>query len=112
MSEYRVYCLDLEGRSVDVQVIDARDDVEAVEQARALEGLRQCEVWQRNRLIAKITEFQDAGEMSGTRQFESRSELHGSAGEHARTRSEAETGSRNGARSAHRRDRNADGRRD
>jgi len=91
MSEYRVYCLDLEGRSVDVQLINARDDVEAVEQARALEGLRRCELWQRNRLVAKITEFRDAGGMAGTRQIERGLEPHGSAGEHARTRSDVRT---------------------
>jgi|1186.fasta_scaffold655539_1 hypothetical protein len=58
MSEYRVYCLDLEGRGLDVQLIDALNDKEAIRKAQALDGLRQCEVWSGNRLIAKVTRFE------------------------------------------------------
>ncbi len=57
MSEYRVYCLDQQGKSVEVQEIAASTDEEAIRQARALKGLRQCEVWRGHNLVAKITDF-------------------------------------------------------
>jgi hypothetical protein len=59
LEEYGVYCLDLEGRNVEAQSIAASSDEEAVRQARALKGLRQCEVWRGHRLVAKITEFDE-----------------------------------------------------
>jgi hypothetical protein len=43
--------------SVAAEWIEAAGDSEAVEQAKALQGLRQCEVWQGNRLVATLTEF-------------------------------------------------------
>jgi len=57
MPDYRVYCLDREGRSVEVQDITASTDEEAIRQARALRGLRQCEVWRGHHLVAKISDF-------------------------------------------------------
>jgi hypothetical protein len=57
MSDYRVYCLDHHGESVEVQEITASTDEEAIRQARALKGLRQCEVWRGHNLVAKITDF-------------------------------------------------------
>ena len=57
MTGYRVYCLDHEGRSVEVQEITAATDEEAIRQASALKGLRQCEVWRGHHLVAKISDF-------------------------------------------------------
>jgi hypothetical protein len=53
--EYHLYCLDHGGKSVEAQLITAESDEDAVAQARALKGLRQCEVWRDNRLIAQVT---------------------------------------------------------
>ena len=60
MQEYHVYCLNLEGRSVDTKQIMAASDEEAVRKAQGLKGLRQCEVWSERRLVARITEFSAA----------------------------------------------------
>jgi hypothetical protein len=57
MQEYRVFCLDLLGRSVEAKEFKAPSDEEAMLKARAFTGLRQCEVWHGHRLVAKITEF-------------------------------------------------------
>ena len=62
MAEYHLYCLDHGGKSVEAQVITAATDEDAVSQARALKGLRQCEVWRDSRLIATITDFDHAAE--------------------------------------------------
>jgi hypothetical protein len=57
MQEYRVYCLDREGRSVEAKEIEAVSDEEAVRKARSLTGLNLCEVWRGHHLVAKITVF-------------------------------------------------------
>ena len=57
MREYKVYCLDYEGRNVEAQAITASTDEEAIREARALQGLRQCEIWRGRHLVAKITNF-------------------------------------------------------
>jgi hypothetical protein len=57
MPDYRIYCLDHQGKSVEVHEITASTDEEAIGQARALKGLRQCEVWRGHNLVAKITDF-------------------------------------------------------
>jgi hypothetical protein len=58
VTEYKVYCLDHEGGNVEAQSITASTDEEAVRQATALKGLRQCEVWRGHHLVAKITDFE------------------------------------------------------
>ena len=57
MAEYRICCLEADGMKVAADWIEAAGDDEAIQQARALQGLRQCEVWQGNRLVATLTEF-------------------------------------------------------
>jgi len=59
MQEYRVYCLNREGRSVETKEIQAASDEEAVINAQALSGLSHCEVWRGHHLVAKVTEFSD-----------------------------------------------------
>lgn len=55
MAEYRLYCLDGAGRISLADWIEAADDEDAVRQARGLEhGAAKCEVWQRDRLVAKL----------------------------------------------------------
>jgi hypothetical protein len=58
MQEYKLYCLDHEGRNVEVEAIMAASDEEAVRQATALSGLRKCEVWRGHHLVARITDFE------------------------------------------------------
>jgi hypothetical protein len=57
MQDYRLYCLDLEGRSVEAKEIEAGSDEDAIRQAQSLPGLRQCEVWRGHHLVARVTEF-------------------------------------------------------
>ena len=57
MAEYRLYCLNDNGMSVAAEWIEASGDSEAIQHAKALQGLRQCEVWQGSRLVATLTEF-------------------------------------------------------
>jgi hypothetical protein len=61
VTEYKLYCLDHEGRNVEAKSITASTDEEAVRQATALEGLRQCEIWRGHHLVAKVTEFEPVG---------------------------------------------------
>ena len=58
MKEYKVYCLDHDGRNVEAQSIMASSDGEAVRQAKAMRGLLQCEIWRGHHLVAKITDFE------------------------------------------------------
>jgi hypothetical protein len=57
MLRYRVYWLDLHGKSVEAKEIEAASDEEAVRKAQTLTGLRQCEVWRDKRLVATVTDF-------------------------------------------------------
>jgi hypothetical protein len=56
MAEYRLYCLDGAGRISLAEWIDADSDQEAIAKARQIEhGAIKCEVWQRNRLVARLS---------------------------------------------------------
>lgn len=55
MAEYRLYCLDGAGRISMAEWIEAESDEEAIARARNIEhGALKCEVWERNRLIARL----------------------------------------------------------
>jgi hypothetical protein len=55
MPSYRLYCLDGAGRISLAEWIEAEGDEEAVAAARAMEhGARKCEVWNGDRLVAKL----------------------------------------------------------
>jgi len=55
MPSYRLYCLDGAGRISLADWIEAASDDEAVATARTMEhGARKCEVWQGDRLVAKL----------------------------------------------------------
>lgn len=55
MDGYRLYCMDGTGRIDLAEWLDASSDEEAVRQAKKLKnGATKCEVWQRNRLVAKL----------------------------------------------------------
>jgi hypothetical protein len=57
MVEYRVYCLSSGGLNVEAKSITASSDEEAIQQVRALDGLRQCEIWRGKHQVATVTDF-------------------------------------------------------
>jgi len=62
MPSYRLYCLDGAGRISLADWIEADTDEEAVATARKLEhGALKCEVWDGNRLVAKLDSHDLAG---------------------------------------------------
>jgi len=55
MFDYRLYCLDGAGRIGLADWIQAADDDSAIAQARrARPDAHRCEIWQKNRLVAKL----------------------------------------------------------
>ena len=54
MPEYRLYCLNDHGRIAKSHEIEAKSDADALTQARALKLDIACELWNRNRLVAKL----------------------------------------------------------
>jgi hypothetical protein len=55
MASYRLYCLDGAGRISLADWIEADSDDHAIAQARVIKrGAQKCEVWQLNRLVARI----------------------------------------------------------
>lgn len=52
---YRLYCLDARGQISMAEWIDAANDQDAVRQAQALkQNAQMCEVWDGNRLVARL----------------------------------------------------------
>lgn len=55
MPSYRLYCLDGAGRISLADWIEADDDEKAIASARKIEhGALKCEIWQGDRLVAKL----------------------------------------------------------
>jgi hypothetical protein len=54
MLQYRIYCLDDEGRFRKVEEVEASGDADALERARALGHSGECEVWRGSRLVGRI----------------------------------------------------------
>ncbi len=54
MPEYRLYCLDGANRITRAEQIVAPNDEQAIEAARMMELPVKCELWQRDRLVARI----------------------------------------------------------
>jgi hypothetical protein len=54
LSEYRLYCLNESGRFTKSHDIDARDDEEALAKARTMKLPVLCELWSRDRFVAKL----------------------------------------------------------
>ncbi len=55
MPVYRLYYLDGAAKVASAEWIEAADDAAAIEQARAKCASRRCELWQRQRLVARMT---------------------------------------------------------
>ncbi len=54
MTDYRLYRLDPRGKIESAQWLTAEDDADAVAQARSLDGVALCELWESNRLVAQL----------------------------------------------------------
>lgn len=56
MADYRLYCLDGDGRIGLADWIQASDDADAFSKARQVRpDAHKCEVWQKDRLVAKLS---------------------------------------------------------
>jgi hypothetical protein len=64
MSAYRVYCLDGAGKVWAAEWIEADDDSSALESARQFIKAVQCEVWQGQRLVGRVSLKPDQQEPS------------------------------------------------
>lgn len=53
-SNYRVYCHDRSAKIVNAEWVDASSDEEAIAAVRARYSHFQCEIWDGNRLVAKM----------------------------------------------------------
>jgi hypothetical protein len=58
MADYRLYCLDGVGKITSAEWIDAKSDDEAIAITRAQKRLVACEIWDHNRLVAKVPAYQ------------------------------------------------------
>ena len=54
MPAYRLYHLDGAAKVSSAEWIEAADDAAAIEQARDKCAVRRCELWQRQRLVARL----------------------------------------------------------
>jgi hypothetical protein len=54
MPEYRLYCLDGANRITRAEQVVATSDEQAIEAARSMKLPVKCELWQRDRLVARI----------------------------------------------------------
>jgi hypothetical protein len=54
MKQYRIYCLNEEGRFHKVEEITASNDAEAVARARTLGHDGECEIWNGDRLVGRL----------------------------------------------------------
>ena len=54
LPSYRLYRLDGSGKIVSAEWVDAEDDAAAAQQARDRKLPVTCEMWERNRLVARI----------------------------------------------------------
>jgi hypothetical protein len=52
--EYRLYCLNDEGKIARADWIDAQNDVEAITIARSMRKSVDCEIWKGDRLVAVV----------------------------------------------------------
>jgi hypothetical protein len=54
MSQYRLYCLNDRGNFTKSHEIEAADDAQALHKAKAMKLPVSCELWSRERLVAKL----------------------------------------------------------
>jgi hypothetical protein len=51
---YRIYCFDGASKIIRAESLDAGDDDEAVSAAKRVDGCVRLEVWDRDRLVARV----------------------------------------------------------
>ncbi len=56
MATYRLYCLDGVGKVATAEWIEAEDDDSALQSADDVRAGRSCELWQGQRLVARLPE--------------------------------------------------------
>ncbi len=56
LQTYRVYCFDGARHIVTAELVEAANDAEAVTSAEAAGFGSRCEIWQRDRLVARLAE--------------------------------------------------------
>jgi hypothetical protein len=61
MRDYRLYGLDGAGKIISAEWLEADSDEEAIAAARAQCKSVACEVWRRNRFVARIPRFTSGG---------------------------------------------------
>jgi hypothetical protein len=54
MATYVLYCLDGLGKITRSDPLEAEDDADALEKARALGHPHQCEIWLRDRRVGRV----------------------------------------------------------
>ena len=54
MPEYRLYCLNDQGKITKSHEITASSDAEAVAKAKAMDLPERCELWEHSRMVAKL----------------------------------------------------------
>ena len=54
MATYRLYCLDGVDKVASAEWVEAVDDDAAIEASEGIRNGRECELWQRNRLVARL----------------------------------------------------------
>ena len=66
-TSYRVYCYDESQKVVTSEWLDAADDEAAIAEAEARGFATKCEIWEGNRLVAKLIEGERSGAIAGQR---------------------------------------------
>ena len=56
VATYRLYCLDGVDKVASAEWLEAEDDEAAIDAAEQAAGGRKCELWQGNRLVARLAE--------------------------------------------------------
>ena len=54
MKRYRICCLDDKGHIISSHVVECREDLDALEEAEACCALNSVEVWDVDRLVARV----------------------------------------------------------
>jgi hypothetical protein len=61
MTSYRLYFLDAQNHILGVEILDSGSDAEAIEAAGRLANHRSFELWERDRLVARLTRVTSSG---------------------------------------------------
>jgi hypothetical protein len=65
MTDYRIYCVDGAGHITSADWIEAESDQDALDRARAMGLDSSCEIWDRQRLVGKVSKGNFAAAMNG-----------------------------------------------